>query len=262
MLVTVRGDCPLPAARKALYSALLGCEMFCFLSSFTPALSLSFFFKHNSPLSSHPVWQPFQNGKLQVSFPCQVLQPAMLSILLSYLKNVEYQQWLSLVHCQLLYEAILAEWDGSQSRESSAAVCTTTPVTARLFRSLYSSAALGAAVVVVLPSEWPRLRLWAVDVVAIFQSMVLLLLGRPADSQLLKVCLAEEMGKQQHPWDQSELWWVPSILWPEWEEVSRKKRREEGGGIQEDGAESFALCVYTICAHSTRVSSYLFWLDM
>lgn len=119
-------------------------------------LSLSFFFKHNSPLSSHPVWQPFQNGKLQVSFPCQVLQPAMLSILLSYLKNVEYQQWLSLVHCQLLYEAILAEWDGSQSRESSAAVCTTTPVTARLFRSLYSSAALGAAMVVVLPSEWPR----------------------------------------------------------------------------------------------------------
>ena len=47
--------------------------------------------------------------KLQVSFPCQVLRPAMLSILLSYLKNVEYQQWLSLVHCQLLYEAILAE---------------------------------------------------------------------------------------------------------------------------------------------------------
>lgn len=52
---------------------------------------------------------PFKTGKLQVSFPCQVLQPAMLSILLSYLKNVEYQQWLSLVHCQLLYEAILAE---------------------------------------------------------------------------------------------------------------------------------------------------------
>lgn len=63
----------------------------------------------------------------------------MLSILLSYLKNVEYQQWLSLVHCQLLYEAILVEWDGSQSRESSAAVCTTTPVTARLPRSFYIS---------------------------------------------------------------------------------------------------------------------------
>lgn len=72
------------------------------------------------------------NGKLQVSFPRQVLQPAMLSILHSYLKNVEYQQWLSLVHCQLLYEAILAEWDGSQSRESSAAACTITPLTGRL----------------------------------------------------------------------------------------------------------------------------------
>ncbi len=42
-------------------------------------------------------------------FPYQVLWSAMLSILLSYLKNVEYQQWLSLGHCQLLYEAILAE---------------------------------------------------------------------------------------------------------------------------------------------------------
>lgn len=47
--------------------------------------------------------------KLQVSFPHQVLWCAMLSILLSYLKNVEYQQWLSQRHCQLLYEAILAE---------------------------------------------------------------------------------------------------------------------------------------------------------
>lgn len=77
-----------------------------FFEALSHKLSLS---RHNSPLSSRPAWQPFQTGKLQVSFPCQVLQPAMLSILLSYLKNVEYQQWLSLVHCQLLYEAILAE---------------------------------------------------------------------------------------------------------------------------------------------------------
>lgn len=56
-------------------------------------------------------------------FPYQVLWSAMLSILLSYLKNVEYQQWLSLGHCQLLYEAILAECDGSQCREGSARRC-------------------------------------------------------------------------------------------------------------------------------------------
>lgn len=104
MLVTVQGDCPLPATQKALYSALPGWEMFCFLSSFTPALPFT-----QRPSLLSPGMATLSNGKLQVSFPCQVLRPAMLSILLSYLKNVEYQQWLSLVHCQLLYEAILAE---------------------------------------------------------------------------------------------------------------------------------------------------------
>ncbi|MCJ8734058.1 hypothetical protein PDJAM_G00231050 [Pangasius djambal] len=52
-------------------------------------------------------------------FPRQVLQATMLSILFSYLENVEYQQWLSLPHCWLLYEAILAECDGSACREGS-----------------------------------------------------------------------------------------------------------------------------------------------
>lgn len=61
------------------------------------------------PALLSPSVATLSKGKLQVSIPCQVLQPAMLSILLSYLKNVEYQQWRSLVHCQLLYEAILAE---------------------------------------------------------------------------------------------------------------------------------------------------------
>ncbi|GAA6109706.1 uncharacterized [Tachysurus ichikawai] len=63
--------------------------------------------------SSNSGWQ------IQVSFPCQVLQATMLSILFSYLENVEYQQWLSLRHCWLLYEAILAECDGSACREGS-----------------------------------------------------------------------------------------------------------------------------------------------
>lgn len=171
-LVTVWGDCPLPALRKALCSALPGWETFCFFEFFhTSSLFLT-----QQPALLSPGVATLSNGKLQVSFPCQVLQPAMLSILLSYLKNVEYQQWLSLVHCQLLYEAILAEWDGSQSRESSAAVCTTTPVTGRLPRSLYFSAAPGIAMVA-FPSEWPRLEsglgLGAVDITAIFQSLVL-----------------------------------------------------------------------------------------
>lgn len=74
----------------------------------SPSLFL-FFFLTQQPTLLSPSVATLSNGKLQVSFPCQVLQPAMLSILLSYLKNVEYQQWLSLVHCQLLYEAILAE---------------------------------------------------------------------------------------------------------------------------------------------------------
>lgn len=57
---------------------------------------------------------------------------------------------------------------------------------------IYFSAAVGAAVVLETPSEWlwlSGLRLWAVDVTAIFQSMVLLLLG-----QLMKVCLTEGLG--------------------------------------------------------------------
>lgn len=122
------------------------------------------------------------NGKLQVSFPRQVLQPAMLSILHSYLKNVEYQQWPSLVHCQLLYEAILVEWDGSQSRESSAA-CTITPLTGRLSLFIFPCCTWNSPGRYSLvsaccrsPGESSGLPMW--------------LLG-PADSQLLKVCLTK-----------------------------------------------------------------------
>lgn len=61
----------------------------------------------------------YYRWQIQVSFPCQVLQATMLSILFSYLENVEYQQWLSLRHCWLLYEAILAECDVSACREGS-----------------------------------------------------------------------------------------------------------------------------------------------
>lgn len=68
--------------------------------------------------SSHSLFL-FYRWQIQVSFPCQVLQATMLSILFSYLENVEYQQWLSLRHCWLLYEAILAECDGSACREGS-----------------------------------------------------------------------------------------------------------------------------------------------
>lgn len=148
---------------------------------------LSLFFLNTiAPLLS-PSMATISSRELQVSFPCQVLQPAMLSILLSYLKNVEYQQWLSLVHCQLLYEAILAEWDGSQSRESSAAVCTTTPVTAGLSCSLYSPAALGAAVVVD-----SRLNGHGQSLGRGCQRY--LPAPAPAHSQLLKVCLTEGLG--------------------------------------------------------------------
>lgn len=88
----------------------------------------------------------------------------MLSILLSYLKNVEYQQWLSLVYCQLLYEAILAEWDGSQSREGSAVACTETPQAPAWF-SLSCSAAggieeAGAAAPLVPVSAQPVVSAW------------------------------------------------------------------------------------------------------
>lgn len=50
-LVTVWGDCPLPALQKALSSALPGWETFCFLSSFTQALPLFFNTTAHSPLA-------------------------------------------------------------------------------------------------------------------------------------------------------------------------------------------------------------------
>lgn len=50
--------------------------------------------------------------------PIQVFLHALLSILFSYLKNVEYQQWLSVVYCQLLYEAILVEWEDPRAYSS------------------------------------------------------------------------------------------------------------------------------------------------
>lgn len=108
----------------------------------------------------------------------------MLSILHSYLKNVEYQQWLSLVHCQLLYEAILAEWDGSQSRESSAAACTITPLTGRLSLFIFPLLHLeqpGA----LLPRERPPPESRRES------RMLPMGLPGPADSQLLKVCLTK-----------------------------------------------------------------------
>lgn len=50
--------------------------------------------------------------------PIQVFLHALLSILFSYLKNVEYQQWLSVGYCQLLYEAILVEWEDPRAYSS------------------------------------------------------------------------------------------------------------------------------------------------
>ena len=122
-LVTVLGDCPLPATQNAIVihspgiGDVLFFELFHTSSPFhppslslplSPSLSLSL----SSPLSPRSP-QLFQTGdkkkKAPGQSPCQVLRTAMLSILLSYLKNVEYQQCLSLLHCQLLYEAILVE---------------------------------------------------------------------------------------------------------------------------------------------------------
>lgn len=186
------------------------------------------------PLLSFSLLSPsvatLSNGKLQVSFPRQVLQPAMLSILHSYLKNVEYQQWLSLVHCQLLYEAILAEWDGSQSRESSAAACTITPLTGRLSLFIFPCCTWNS------PGRCSPVNAchgspgtsWGLPV---------WLLG-PADSQLLKVWLTK--GRRSNRTSQSSvsvldlLSRVGGGLWGE----------EREGGRSDEAAGS---CVCSIC---------------
>lgn len=46
---------------------------------------------------------------------------------------------------------------------------------------------------------------------------------------------------------------MSSILWPEWEEVSSKERREEGGGVQGDGAGSFVLCELCLLSLFTHI---------
>ena len=164
----------------------------------------------------------------------------MLSILLSYLKNVEYQQWLSLVHCQLLYEAILAEWDGSQSRESSAAVCTTTPVTARLSRSLDFSSpwccwwwwwwwwcsrlnghSWSLGVWMSALSSSARCCPWAC--------------WQPAVEGVSNRGTGKRQQQQQQPRDQSELGECPHFSGQSGRRVVKERREEGGGGLWVEG---------------------------
>lgn len=254
-----------------------GMEDVLFLFSLFRTSSSSIFFKHNSPLSSlTQCGNPFKR-LAPGQFPCQVLQPAMLSILLSYLKNVEYQQWLSLVHCQLLYEAILVEWDGSQSRESSAAACTATPATARYSHASYFAAVpMRLASVDVVRLERPRLkssgglRLKALDVPAIFFLLLFLLLFLVCSLSWFWPCWQRVScwrWVQQRDWKAAAAAalgrvgarWVSSIFWSE-REVRRKVRREMGGvSIRKLGScrklfVSAEFCTYTLLvrAQNTR----------
>lgn len=52
-----------------------------------------------------------KKGKViwSVCNPVRALQAAVLSILFGYVKNVEYQQWVSVPYCWVLYELILLQ---------------------------------------------------------------------------------------------------------------------------------------------------------
>lgn len=178
MLVTVWGDCPLPAAQKALYSALSGWEMFCFWSSFTPALPL--FLKFFNTIALSPLTQ--RGNPFKREAPGQFPLPSFAACHVVYSAQLFKKCWIStMAFTGALSTFVWSNlgWMRWVPEQGELSCSVHTPVTARLSRSLYFSALLGAAMVVVLPSEWPwlesGLRLRAVDVTAIFQSMVPLL---------------------------------------------------------------------------------------
>lgn len=63
--------------------------------------------------------RPCKKGKVIRSAcnPVRAFQAAVLSILFGYVKNVEYQQWVSVPYCWVLYELILLQSQKKKRKE-------------------------------------------------------------------------------------------------------------------------------------------------